>query len=128
MRPSLAWMALTLCAVACNPEVPTETPDGVWRAFHKALDRRRPGSAFDLISAADQGALAARAKAAGGSVKAQDMLIVDRRSLPPWQEVEAEVTGDRAVIRIALEGGVTARREAVREGGAWRVVLGVTPP
>jgi len=128
VRPSLAWAALTLCAVACNPEVPTETPDGAWRAFHKALERRRPSSAFDLLSAADQAALAARAKSAGGSVKAQDMLLVDRRSLPPWQEVEAEVTGEVAVIRIVLEGGATARRKAVREGGAWRVVLGVTPP
>ena len=128
MRSSLAWTALALCAVACNPEVPTETPDGVWRAFHKALERRRPDPAFELLSAADQGALAARAKAAGASVKAVDMLIVDRRRLPPWEHVEAEVTGDRALVRIALEGGATDRREAVREGGEWRVVLGVTPP
>ena len=116
MRPSLAWMALTLCAVACNPDIPTETPDGAWRAFHKALDRRRPGPAFDLLSTADRQALTARAKAAGSSVK------------PPWEELEAEVDGDRAVIRITLEGGGTDRREAVREEGAWRVVLGVTPP
>jgi len=121
-------MALTLCAVACNPDIPTETPDGAWRAFHKALDRRRPDPAFDLLSAADREALTARAKAAGSSVKAKDMLIVDRRSLPAWEELEAEIDGDRAVIRITLEGGGTDRREAVREEGAWRVVLGVTPP
>jgi len=119
---------MALLAASCNPEVPTATPDGAWRAFRKAVDRSNKIAAFALLSAGDQAALKARAADAGDKLKPRDMLNVDRRNLPAWRDMRVEVQGERAVVIIVLDDDVEDRREAVYESGGWRVVLGISTP
>lgn len=125
---TLAWAAIV--APACNPEVPTATPDGAWRAFRKAVERSNNAGAYRLLSADDQAALTSRAADAGPGVQPAQMLNVDRRSLPPWRDMRVSVDegGERAAVTIVLDDGVEEDRQAVREPDGWRVVLGVSPP
>ena len=96
----VAAIAAALLSASCNPEVPTSTPDGAWRAFRKAVERSNNPGAFKLLSARDQAALKARAADAGPNVEPSSMLHVDRRSLPPWREMKVDQQGNSASVTI----------------------------
>ena len=125
----VAALLAALLSPACNPEIPTSTPDGAWRAFRKAVEQSDGPGAFSLLCDKDQSALRARAADASPNVKAEEMFNVDRRSLPPWRGMRVESQGDAAaVVTIVLDDGAQDRHEALLEGDHWRVVLGVSPP
>lgn len=95
--------------------------------MRQAVERDDRDAAWDLLCDADQSALKARAADLGEGIDPKDVLLSDRRRLPPWRDLQVSEKADTAEVIVVLDDGQDVRR-AVRERGGWRVVLGVQPP
>jgi hypothetical protein len=132
---SLLWLVLACAACAADPG--ELSPKQALVAFLTALDRSTHAPeqlkvAYDWVDQASQAALKRRAELAaslaGRSVAAWDMLVAGRSSfsaypVPTIARVRSE--GDRAFVSLQVEGRSDVEVQMRRQGGRWRVVLGL---
>jgi hypothetical protein len=112
------------------------TPEGAFRAFSAALQATREDAeqmrkVYALLSSADRRELERRAKASerlGGEARDGAEMLVTGRVQVAWvpKKIEVAERGDRRV-ELAVTGPKKQRARVVmvREGGAWRVSLGL---
>jgi hypothetical protein len=137
----LRFLALLLLLLAaCAPD-PTELgPVEALSTFLAAIDRSAQAPeqrkmAFEWLDASSQAALKERAELsaslAGRSLAPWEMLVPGRLgfSLRSMGNVRmsAEVSGEKATVSIPVHGREPVRVPMVREGGRWRVQLGLKP-
>jgi hypothetical protein len=140
-RLAAALVAAVGCAVACGCGEPEDdgTPGAALTRFLEAMDRSASNEqgladAYALLDEADQRALSQRA-AQAASVAGRDfapwqMLVQGRfrRRFVPADRggMQAEVRGDDATVRVTgADGRSRADVAMVKQGGRWRVKLGV---
>jgi hypothetical protein len=128
-------LLLVLALHGCDG-APDSTPDGAVRELVRLLgdDSYEPGAkerAFGLLDPGTRRELGRRARRAseaiGRKMEAPD-LIVSGGTTFRWDVTKVRVVEekvDRAVVEVAGPAGETSRVRLVREGDAWRVVLGL---
>ena len=127
----LALLVLSLAGCAREPG-----PEATYRSLVRAVAARDADKAWSLLSRDSQRRLDALAREASARApgvvppSGKALLIGDAalaaRALARV-EVESE-SGDRAVLRVEVEGGPPRRVTMVREGRAWRVEIPGLPP
>jgi hypothetical protein len=132
---SLLWIVLACAACAHDPG--ELSPKQALTAFLTALDRSTHAPeqlkvAYEWIDQQSQAALKRRAELsaslAGRSIEAWDMLVAGRSSfsaypVPAIARVRSD--GEHAFVSMQVEGRSQVEVPMRREGGRWRVVLGL---
>jgi hypothetical protein len=141
VRGLITFVALGLGLVsACAPRPEQLAPNEALSAFLTALDRSTHApeqleTAFEWVDEKSQAALKQRAmlatSLAGRRLAPWDMLVPGRASFSaysvPSLRMRAAIDGDKAKITMPVEGRDDLVVDMVREGGRWRVLLGLTP-
>ncbi len=130
MRRALALLSLAV-PLACARDL---GPEASYRALAKAVSDRDAERAWSLLTRASQKRLDERARAAAarapGVVPAtgRQLLLGDAAlaSRPVTSVVVLRESGDRAVLRVEVEGAAPREVTMVREG-RWRVELPEVP-
>jgi hypothetical protein len=137
VRLSIPLLPLLLALVACAADPGELSPKQALVAFLTALDRSSHAPeqlkvAYDWLDQQSQASLKRRAELAaslaGHSIAAWDMLVAGRSSfsaytVPAIARVRDE--GERAFVTLQVEGKPEIEVAMKREGGRWRVVLGL---
>lgn len=140
-RVKTRFLALSLLVMAaCAPDPAELGPVEALSTFLAAIDRSAQApeqrkQAFEWLDADSQAALKARAELSaslvGRTLQPWEMLVPGRLgfSLRSMGNVRmsAEVAGDKATVRIPVQGREPVLVPMVREGGRWRVQLGLKP-
>jgi len=135
------WLAIFGCVVVvgCAADPSDLDPAEALSAFLSALERSTHAPdqrrlAFDWLDRDSQRVLNERAKLssslAGRPFEAWDMLVPGRVSFATQSiagvRLSASVEGAHAMVAVPGEGTVGNKVPMIREGGRWRVVLGLT--
>lgn len=137
MRLPFSLLPLLLALAACAADPGELSPKQALVAFLTALDRSSHAPeqlkvAYDWLDQQSQAALKQRAELAaslaGRSIAAWDMLVAGRSSfsaytVPAVARVRNE--GERAFVSLQVKGKPEIEVPMKREGGRWRVVLGL---
>jgi hypothetical protein len=131
---------LLLVVIGCAPDAAEYGPVEALATFLAAIDRSAQApeqrkQAFDWLDAQSQAALKERAELSaslvGHSLEPWEMLVPGRLgfSLRSMGNVRmsAELQGDKATVTIPVHGREPVLVPMVREGGRWRVQLGLKP-
>lgn len=123
----------------CARDADEVAPDAALTEFLSAVegstnDPALRKVAFEWLDEASRTALKQRAvrtaSLAGRKLEAWEMLVPGRLSFVgagrAGVRMQVQIAGDRAVVQIPIEKRPPAKVEMVREGGRWRVVLGLT--
>jgi hypothetical protein len=133
----LLWISLVLSCVACAADPGELSPKQALSAFLTALDRSTHAPeqlkvAFEWVDEKSQAALKQRAdlaaSLAGRSISAWDMLVAGRGSFsayPPSAVARVRSAGEQAFVSLQVDGRSQVEVPMRREGGRWRVVLGL---
>jgi hypothetical protein len=128
-----------LFLLACAPDPGELGPVEVLKSFLASLelsaqapDQRK--AAYDWLDSESQAALKERAELAsslvGRALQPWELLVPGRLgfSLKAMSNVNlrADVSGDRATVRIPVQNRKPVDVPMVRQGGTWRVQLGLT--
>lgn len=129
-------VAAAVLAVACN-HAPGEAPEATVEAFVRAAQWARTDNTarqrlYDLLSQRAQDALTHRAQQAsqlsGWELQPWEMIAPGRVRLRLEFDpamMAARVSEDRAVVTVRGATGGVADVPLVREGGRWRIDLGL---
>ena len=134
------WLLVPLClALGCAADPSDLEPTEALSAFLSALERSTHAPdqrrlAYDWLDQDSQRVLNDRAKLssslAGRPFEAWDMLVPGRVSFATQSiagvRLSAQVDGEHATVAVPGEGTVGNRVPMVRQGGRWRVILGLT--
>lgn len=134
------WLLLPLClALGCAADPSDLEPTEALTAFLAALERSTHAPdqrrlAYDWLDQDSQRVLNDRAKLssslAGRPFEAWDMLVPGRVSFAAQSiagvRLSAQVDGEHATVAVPGEGTVGNKVPMVRQGGRWRVMLGLT--
>jgi hypothetical protein len=133
-----AVVAMVAALAACHTR-PDDTPEGALSAFVTAMNASRTDitareRAYEMLAAPARASLAARAQRAsqlsGYAMQPWEMLAPGRFAMRFTFDpdgLSARIEGERAVVTARGPAGDRAEVPMVREGGRWRVALGLPP-
>lgn len=137
MRSRISLLWLVLACTACAHDPGELSPKQALIAFLTALDRSTHAPeqlkvAYEWVDHKSQAALSQRAELAaslaGRRIAAWDMLVAGRSSFsayPVPAVARVRSSGDQAFVSLQVEGRSQVEVPMRREGGRWRVVLGL---
>lgn len=140
-REVRTWLATLGCVLlfGCAADPSDLDPAEALSAFLAALERSTHAPdqrrlAYEWLDLDSQRVLNERAKLssslAGRPFEAWDMLVPGRVAFATQSiagvRLSASVHGEHATVAVPGEGTIGAKVPMVREGGRWRVVLGLT--
>jgi hypothetical protein len=134
----LAVLALSFAACGSDPD--DLSPDAALTNFLVAMEQsthapEQRKAAFDWLDQQSRKQLSERAdltaSLAGRKLAPWELLVPGRVSFAGLArggvKMSTEVSGDRARVRIPVEGQGPVEVAMIREDGRWHVVLGLTP-
>lgn len=134
------WCLCVLLSWGCARGPEEVAPDVALTEFLSAVegsthDPALRKLAFEWLDEASRAALKERAvrtaSLAGRKLEPWEMLVPGRLTFTglgrAGVRMQVQIKGDKAVVQIPIEKRPPAKVDMVREGGRWRVALGLTP-